>query len=92
MIHPDMATMLGTISCDAAVPPQVWKGMVQRAVERSFNAITVDGDTSTNDTVLAFSAGESLPDSCHDELEQESPWWRSISPERSRGTGKGPPV
>ena len=70
MIHPDMATMLGTISCDAAVPPQVWKGMVQRAVERSFNAITVDGDTSTNDTVLAFSAGESLPDSSHDELEQ----------------------
>ena len=70
MIHPDMATMLGTISCDAAVPSQVWKGMVQRAVERSFNAITVDGDTSTNDTVLAFSAGEPLPDSCHATLEQ----------------------
>ena len=70
MIHPDMATMLGTISCDAAVAPRHWKAMVQRAVERSFNAITVDGDTSTNDTVLAFAAGEPLPDSCYDRLEQ----------------------
>ena len=60
MIHPDMATMLAYLSCDAGVPPDVWRGMVQRAVERSFNAITVDGDTSTNDTFLAFAAGESL--------------------------------
>ncbi len=60
MIHPDMATMLGYLSCDAAVPPQVWQGMVSRAVARSFNAITVDGDTSTNDTFLAFAAGEPL--------------------------------
>ena len=70
MIHPDMATMLGTISCDVAVPPLTWKAMVQRAVERSFNAITVDGDTSTNDTVLAFCAGESLPEFCEDKLEE----------------------
>ena len=39
--------------------------MVQRAVRRSFNAITVDGDTSTNDTVLAFAAGEPLPDTAY---------------------------
>ena len=38
----------------------VWQAMVRRAVDRSFNAITVDGDTSTNDTYLAFAAGEPL--------------------------------
>ena len=60
MIHPDMATMLGFFSCDAGVEPSRWQEMVRRAVQRSFNAITVDGDTSTNDTVLAFAAGEAL--------------------------------
>ncbi len=60
MIHPAMATMLGYLSCDAAVPAELWQAMVRRAVERSFNAITVDGDTSTNDTLLAFAAGEPL--------------------------------
>ncbi len=60
MIHPNMATMLGYLSCDAGVPAEVWQGMVSRAVDRSFNAITVDGDTSTNDTFLAFAAGEPL--------------------------------
>ena len=58
MIHPDMATMLGYLTCDAGVPAEVWQAMVKRAVDRSFNAITVDGDTSTNDTYLAFAAGE----------------------------------
>ena len=61
MIHPNMATMLGYLSCDVAVPCDLWQGMVRRAVDRSFNSITVDGDTSTNDTFLAFAAGESLP-------------------------------
>ncbi len=60
MIHPTMATMLGYLSCDAGVPPDTWQAMVRRAVDRSFNAITVDGDTSTNDTYLAFAAGEPL--------------------------------
>ncbi|MDM7936120.1 MAG: bifunctional glutamate N-acetyltransferase/amino-acid acetyltransferase ArgJ [Cyanobium sp. CZS 48M] len=60
MIHPNMATMLGYLSCDAGVPAELWQAMVQRAVDRSFNAITVDGDTSTNDTFLAFAAGEPL--------------------------------
>jgi len=61
MIHPNMATMLGYLTCDAAVPFDRWQEMVQRAVDRSFNAITVDGDTSTNDTFLGFSAGDPLP-------------------------------
>ena len=62
MIHPDMATMLGYLTCDAGVPLDAWRQMVARAVGRSFNAITVDGDTSTNDSCLAFAAGPDLPD------------------------------
>lgn len=59
MIHPNMATMLSFITCDAAVSPHLWQEMLSRAVDRSFNQITVDGDTSTNDTVLALANGES---------------------------------
>ena len=70
MIHPDMATMLGFFSCDAVVPADVWQAMVRRAVQRSFNSITVDGDTSTNDTVLAYAAGEPLAAEHHNALEQ----------------------
>jgi glutamate N-acetyltransferase/amino-acid N-acetyltransferase len=70
MIHPDMATMLGYLSCDAGVPAEVWQAMVSRAVARSFNAITVDGDTSTNDTFLAFAAGEPLASEHWPALEQ----------------------
>ena len=69
MIHPDMATMLGYLSCDAGVPAEVWQAMVGRAVDRSFNAITVDGDTSTNDTFLAFAAGEPLSSEHFEALE-----------------------
>ena len=69
MIHPDMATMLGFFSCDAGIPAEIWHGMVSRSVKRSFNAITVDGDTSTNDTVLAFAGGAPLPAQHHQELE-----------------------
>ena len=60
MIHPDMATMLGFLSCDVGISVDVWQEMVKRVVDRSFNAITVDGDTSTNDSFLAFAAGEPL--------------------------------
>ncbi|KZR68775.1 Arginine biosynthesis bifunctional protein ArgJ [Prochlorococcus marinus str. MIT 1313] len=60
MIHPEMATMLGYLSCDAGVSVDVWQAMVKRVVDRSFNAITVDGDTSTNDSFFAFAAGEPL--------------------------------
>ena len=70
MIHPDMATMLGFFSCDAGLDSSIWKAMVGQSVQRSFNAITVDGDTSTNDTVLAFAAGEPLDSVHHAALEQ----------------------
>ena len=61
MIHPDMATMLAFVTCDAGVDPQWWQRTLEAAAACSFNAVTVDGDTSTNDTVLAFAAGAPLP-------------------------------
>ncbi|NJN74255.1 MAG: bifunctional ornithine acetyltransferase/N-acetylglutamate synthase [Limnothrix sp. RL_2_0] len=59
MIHPNMATMLGFVTCDAAVSTQLWQGMLSRAVDKSFNQITVDGDTSTNDCIIAMANGQS---------------------------------
>jgi len=59
MIHPNMATLLAFVTCDAAVSPHLWQQMLSRAVSQSFNQITVDGDTSTNDTLLALANGQS---------------------------------
>lgn len=59
MIHPNMATLLAFITCDAAVSTTLWQQMLSRAADRSFNQITVDGDTSTNDTLIALANGES---------------------------------
>jgi glutamate N-acetyltransferase/amino-acid N-acetyltransferase len=57
MICPNMATMLGFILCDAGVEQEWWQAALVRCVDKSFNAITVDGDTSTNDCVLALANG-----------------------------------
>ncbi|MDA0998499.1 MAG: bifunctional glutamate N-acetyltransferase/amino-acid acetyltransferase ArgJ [Proteobacteria bacterium] len=57
MIAPDMATMLGFIATDAALPAPILQTLLGRATELSFNAITVDSDTSTSDTVLMFATG-----------------------------------
>jgi glutamate N-acetyltransferase/amino-acid N-acetyltransferase len=59
MIHPNMATMLCFITTDAAIAPQLLDTALRRAVRRSFNRLTVDGDTSTNDTVIIMANGES---------------------------------
>lgn len=59
MIHPNMATMLAFVTCDAAVSPTLWQQMLTRAADRSFNSITVDGDTSTNDSLIALANGQS---------------------------------
>ncbi len=58
MIAPDMATMLGYIFTDAAVEPGFLQALLSAANQRSFNCITVDSDTSTSDTVLAFATGK----------------------------------
>ena len=57
MIHPDMATMLSFISCDAEIPADFLQESLSKAVDLSFNMIDVDGDQSTNDTVLLFANG-----------------------------------
>jgi len=57
MIAPDMATMLSFIFTDAAIAPAALQTMLSKSVERSFNAITVDSDTSTSDTLLIFATG-----------------------------------
>jgi glutamate N-acetyltransferase / amino-acid N-acetyltransferase len=59
MIHPNMATMLAFVTCDAAVSSSLWQQMLTRAADRSFNSITVDGDTSTNDSLIALANGQS---------------------------------
>ena len=59
MIAPDMATMLGFLFTDAAIAPALLQQMLDRANARSFSCITVDGDTSTSDTILAFATGAS---------------------------------
>jgi glutamate N-acetyltransferase/amino-acid N-acetyltransferase len=57
MIHPNMATLLGVITTDATIVPAVLDQALRRAADRSFNAISVDGDTSTNDTLLIMANG-----------------------------------
>lgn len=57
MIRPDMATMLAFVATDAAVERQALRSMVREAVEASFNRITVDGDTSTNDACVLVATG-----------------------------------
>ncbi len=57
MIHPNMATMLATIVTDASVLPADLDAALHTAVNRSFNRVSVDGDTSTNDTVILMASG-----------------------------------
>jgi glutamate N-acetyltransferase/amino-acid N-acetyltransferase len=59
MVHPDMATVLGVFTTDAAIGAEALQGMLNTAVNHSFNRISVDGDTSTNDTVLLLANGVS---------------------------------
>jgi len=63
MIHPNMATMLGYIATDAAVSQTLLQQIVSSACNRSFNCITVDGDTSTNDALMLIATGKAaLPE------------------------------
>ena len=62
MIHPNMATMLGFIATDAPISAERLQAMLSKIADRSFNSISVDGDTSTNDTVYLLSSGLGLGD------------------------------
>jgi glutamate N-acetyltransferase/amino-acid N-acetyltransferase len=57
MIHPNMATMLAFVATDAAIAPSVLQKMLHEVTSRTFNAISIDGDTSTNDTLLVLANG-----------------------------------
>jgi glutamate N-acetyltransferase/amino-acid N-acetyltransferase len=57
MIHPNMATMLAYVTTDAAVEPGLMRSLVKRVADRSFNQVTVDGDSSTNDSFLILANG-----------------------------------
>ena len=59
MIHPDMATMLSVITTDARLPYDLMTTIFRRVVERTFHCLTIDGDTSTNDTVFFMANGAS---------------------------------
>ncbi len=58
MIHPNMGTMLAFIATDASIEPTLLQKMLHEVVDRTFNMITVDGDTSTNDTVFVLANGK----------------------------------
>ncbi len=57
MIHPNMATMLGYVATDAAIAPALMQALVKDVADVSFNCVTVDGDTSTNDSFLLIATG-----------------------------------
>jgi glutamate N-acetyltransferase/amino-acid N-acetyltransferase len=59
MIQPRMATTLGFVMTDASIPPAPLRAMLKRGVERSYNRLSVDGDTSTNDTLVLLANGAS---------------------------------
>jgi glutamate N-acetyltransferase/amino-acid N-acetyltransferase len=58
MIHPNMATMLGYVATDAAISQDALQALVKHAADLSFNCITVDGDTSTNDSFILIATGQ----------------------------------
>src|SRR5437879_13067498 len=66
MIHPDMATLLAVLSTDAVAEPASLQPLLRRVADHSFNAIPVDGDTSTNDTALLLANGASDVDPARD--------------------------
>jgi glutamate N-acetyltransferase/amino-acid N-acetyltransferase len=66
MIHPDLATLLAVLTTDAVAEPATLAPLLHRVADRSFNAISVDGDTSTNDTVLLLANGAAGIDPARD--------------------------
>ncbi len=91
MIHPNMATMLAFITCDANISSDTLQAALSRHVETTFNQITVDGDTSTNDMVLVMANGcrqneEILPDT--EEFEKFSKMLRYLMADLAKKIAK----
>jgi len=80
MIRPDMATMLAFVATDAPIAPGVLRQLVKQAVESSFNRITVDSDTSTNDACVLIATGKALVDGfCWLDDPQWQPFRKALS-------------
>ena len=60
MIYPNMATMLAFLTCDVGIDKKEWDKMISISVKKSFNAISVDGETSTNDAFIGINAGKTI--------------------------------
>nr|WP_213412786.1 bifunctional glutamate N-acetyltransferase/amino-acid acetyltransferase ArgJ [Xylanibacillus composti] len=75
MIHPNMATMLGFITTDANIRAAELQKLLSEATDTSFNMITVDGDTSTNDMVVAMASGLAE----HEPLSEQHPQWAAYA-------------
>ncbi|WP_128896384.1 bifunctional glutamate N-acetyltransferase/amino-acid acetyltransferase ArgJ [Longirhabdus pacifica] len=74
MIHPNMATMLAFITTDAKVEQSAWKSLLSQTTNKTFNMITVDGDTSTNDMVITMASGKIE----HEILSPSHPEWNNF--------------
>ncbi len=79
MIHPDMCTMLGFITTDANISKEALSRALSEDVERSFNMVSVDGDTSTNDTVLLLANGRAGNDKIETDTEEYTLFARALS-------------
>ena len=75
MIHPNMATMLAFVTSDAAVEPGALQRLLSRTTDQTYNRITVDGDTSTNDMVLVMANGLAE----NNELNEQHPQWEPFA-------------
>ncbi|MBW7474969.1 bifunctional ornithine acetyltransferase/N-acetylglutamate synthase [Paenibacillus oenotherae] len=75
MIHPNMATMLGFVTTDAAIGSEALHSLLRQATDLTFNMITVDGDTSTNDMLVAMASGLAG----NEELTAEHPDWAAFA-------------
>ncbi|WP_339157833.1 bifunctional glutamate N-acetyltransferase/amino-acid acetyltransferase ArgJ [Paenibacillus sp. FSL W8-0186] len=75
MIHPNMATMLGFVTTDAVIDAEALQALLRKVTDATFNMITVDGDTSTNDMLLAMASGLAG----NEPLTPEHPAWESFA-------------
>ena len=89
MIHPDMATMLVFLFTDAVVAPKALKAALKKNLASSFNRITVDGDTSTNDCILLL-AGGTAGNPAVVELQSSSRRDLQLPPSDGHGRSGGP--
>jgi N-acetylglutamate synthase/N-acetylornithine aminotransferase len=93
MIHPNMATMLAVITTDARVPAELLDRALREAAALSFNRLSVDGDTSTNDTVLLLASGTAEIAVSHpaEGLGEGTPSPENTTPRSAEGLGEGTP-